>query len=65
MGIDLRLPIGALFTAFGAILSLYGVFGDPSQRAHSLGWNINLWWGLVLLIFGLAFLVAGRRPRPR
>jgi len=63
MGLDIRLPIGALFTAFGAILTLYGIFGDPGERSHSLGWNINLWWGLVLLVFGVVFLVAGRRAR--
>lgn len=61
MGIDIRLPIGALFTLMGALLTGYGVLGDRAQYARSAGWNVNLWWGLVLLVFGVAFLVAGRR----
>ncbi len=58
MNFDLRLPIGALFTVYGALLVLYGVFGDHSQYARSLGLNVNLVWGLVLLVFGLGMLVA-------
>lgn len=63
MGIDIRLPIGALFSLLGAILAVYGALADPAGTARSAGWNVNLWWGLVLLAFGLAFLVAGLRRR--
>lgn len=66
MNFDLRLPIGALFTLYGAMLSLYGLFGDKEQYARSLGVNINLIWGLVLLVFGSSMLIArarsGKRP---
>lgn len=58
MTFDLRLPIGALFTLYGALLTLYGVFGDKAQYARSLGLNVNLIWGLVLLVFGLSMLIA-------
>jgi hypothetical protein len=62
MNFDLRLPIGALFTVYGALLTLYGVFGDQAQYARSLGLNVNLIWGVVLLVFGLGMLlVRGRR----
>lgn len=61
MNFDLRLPIGALFTVYGALLTLYGVFGDQAQYARSLGLNVNLVWGLVLLVFGLGMLFARRR----
>lgn len=63
MGLDIRLPIGALFTLLGAILAIYGVVTDPAQFPRPVGWNVNLWWGLVLLAFGLVFLVAGLRRR--
>jgi hypothetical protein len=56
MNFDLRLPIGALFTLYGALLVLYGFFGDQAQYARSLGLNVNLIWGMVLLVFGLGML---------
>jgi hypothetical protein len=61
MNFDLRLPIGALFTLYGALLSLYGLFGDKAQYVRSLGLNINLIWGLVLLVFGASMLIARAR----
>jgi hypothetical protein len=61
MGLDLRLPIGALFTALGLVLTLYGEFSDPAIYARSLGVNVNLVWGCVLLVFGLTMLAVSRR----
>lgn len=61
MGLDIRLPIGMLFTLVGAVLAGYGMLGDPAIYQRSLGFNVNLWWGLVLLVFGLLFLWFGRR----
>jgi len=65
MNFDLRLPIGALFTVYGALLVLYGFFGDRAQYARSLGLNVNLGWGLVLLVFGLGMLFARARSGKR
>src|SRR3954467_13532141 len=48
MSFDLRLPIGALFTLFGLILAADGLLA----RRLVLGINVNLWWGLVMLLFG-------------
>jgi hypothetical protein len=56
MNLDLRLPIGMMFTIFGVILTGYGLLSDRAIYARSLGININLWWGLVLLAFGLVML---------
>jgi len=63
MGLDLRIPIGALFTALGLVLVIYGATSDPAIYARSLGINVNLIWGCVLLVFGLAMLAASRRWR--
>jgi len=60
MGLDLRLPIGVLFTALGLVLVIYGATSDPAIYARSLGINVNLVWGCVLLVFGLAMLAASR-----
>ncbi|HVJ45803.1 MAG TPA: hypothetical protein VM511_05410 [Luteolibacter sp.] len=58
MNFDLRLPIGILFSVFGLILSGYGLATKGSDiYQKSLGKNINLEWGIVLLVFGLFMLL--------
>ena len=61
MGLDIRLPIGLLFAILGALLVAYGLASDAAIYRRSLGVNVNLWWGLVLLAFGALMLVLGRR----
>ena len=63
MGLDIRLPIGGLFVALGLLLTLYGVFGDSSIYQRSLGINVNLGWGVMLLAFGLIMAGLARRGR--
>jgi intracellular septation protein A len=66
MTFDLRIPIGVLFTLFGLILTTYGFFTRGSEiYEKSLGRNINLQWGIVLLVFGLFMLLLtrlGKKP---
>jgi len=61
MGLDIRIPMGLMFTILGVMVTGYGVFSDRAIYQRSLGINVNLWWGLVLLAFGLVFLWLGRR----
>jgi hypothetical protein len=61
MGLDIRLPIGFLFTIFGVLLIAFGALSDKAIYARSLGININLEWGVVLLLFGALMLFLGRR----
>jgi len=61
MGLDIRLPIGMLFSIFGIMLIFFGLFSNPALYAQSLGININLDWGICLLLFGLVMLVLGAR----
>lgn len=61
MGIDIRLPLGILFSLLGLILVVYGIAGDSSLYQQSLGINVNLYWGLVLLVFGALMFVLSRR----
>jgi hypothetical protein len=58
MNFDLRLPIGLMFSTFGAILTVLGFVtnGKAELYQRSLNININLWWGLIMLVFGLAML---------
>jgi uncharacterized membrane protein len=61
MGLDIRLPIGMLFTIFGIMLIAFGAFSNPALYVQSLGININLNWGVVLLLFGAIMLFLGAR----
>ena len=56
MKLDARLPIGGMFTLIGTILTVYGLVSDDAIYQRSLGINVNLWWGLMLLAFGLVML---------
>ena len=60
MRLDIRLPIGMLFSICGILLVLFGALSNHQLYERSLDVNINLWWGLVMLLFGIAMLVLGR-----
>jgi hypothetical protein len=65
MKLDLRLPIGLMFSIIGVLLAVFGFASDPAIYQRSLGINVNLWWGLVLLVFGLVMLWLVRRGTAR
>ena len=54
---DIRLLIGGLFTLYGLMLSIAGIFTSDSARQKASGININLWLGLGMLALGLLFLL--------
>jgi len=61
MRLDIRLPIGLMFTVLGALLVVVGLLGGKSFLEQSQGTNVNLWWGIVMLVFGVVMFVLGRR----
>jgi len=66
---DIRLPMGLMFLIIGLVITIYGAMtmGDPMYTQHSLGINMNLWWGLVLTAFGALMLVltfTSKEPPP-
>jgi hypothetical protein len=67
MNLDLRIPMGLMFTMVGAILTAFGLGTRENLAlyARSLGIDANLWWGLVLLVFGIMMLTLGRRGQAR
>jgi hypothetical protein len=66
MDLDVRLPIGLMFSLFGVLLAGFGLVSDPRIYAeHSLGINVNLGWGVVLLAFGVTMLGLALRTRRR
>ena len=56
MNFDLRIPIGLMFSLYGVLLTTYGLVGKPDLK-RSLEINIDLIWGVVLLVFGAFMLV--------
>jgi hypothetical protein len=65
MGLDIRLPIGIMFAILGGVLTVYGAVADRAIFQRSLGINVDLIWGTVLLIFGASFVYFGRRSMRR
>jgi hypothetical protein len=60
MGLDIRLPIGLLFSVVGIMLTIYGAITRNSLiYEKSLGIDINLIWGVALLAFGVFMLLLG------
>ncbi len=62
MGIDLRYPIGLMFSLVGALLVGYGVV-RPGLRAPLTTVNLNLYAGLGMLAFGVSMLLLAARSR--
>jgi len=67
MILDLRIPIGLMFTLVGIILTAFGIStrGNVDLYSRSLGINVNLWWGIVLVIFGQIMFQLGRASQVR
>jgi hypothetical protein len=65
--LDLRLPIGGLFTVLGIMLAGFGLVtgGNTAMYEKSAGININLIWGVVMIVTGLIFLALARRGAAR
>jgi hypothetical protein len=60
MKLDIRTPLGLLFVVLGLLLAIFGAASQKDLYARSLGININLWWGLVLIVFGGSMLLLAR-----
>jgi cytochrome c biogenesis protein CcdA len=65
MGLDIRWPIGFMFTLIGVLLLIFGAAtnSNADMYKHSLGININFIWGIVLLIFGVLMLFGAMRGK--
>lgn len=65
MGLDIKFPIGLMFTILGLLLALFGLAtgGNEEMYRPSLGININLWSGSGMLLFGIIMLLFSRRVR--
>ncbi len=57
--LDIKIPIGLMFSVFGILLTIYGIFtfSNATLYAKAFNVNINLWSGIAMLIFGGAMLL--------
>ena len=67
MGLDIRWPIGLMFSLVGAMLVLDGLItgGNPEAYKRSLDINVNLYWGLLVLVFGGVMFISAWRGAKR
>ena len=65
MGLDIRVPLGLIFLVLGGILTAFGLYthADAALYARSLGVDLNLGWGGVMLAFGAVMFFVGRRQK--
>jgi hypothetical protein len=59
MGLDIKIPIGSMFSILGIILTIHGIVtnGNTEMYEQSLGHNINLWSGAFMMAFGAFMLL--------
>ena len=57
--IDIKMPIGLMFSALGLLITVYGLttMSNTEMYSKSFGINMNLWSGVGMLIFGGVMLV--------
>jgi hypothetical protein len=65
MQLDVRLPIGLMFSLFGVMLAVYGFVNGATVSQRLFGANLNLAWGLVMLAFGAFMLMLVLRARKK
>ena len=66
MGLDIRWPIGLMFSLIGVLLIGYGAVNSADSMRVDV--NINIIWGILLLVFGVFMLALAWRgaktPQP-
>ena len=63
--LDIKIPIGLMFSIIGVILLIYGFVtnNDVALYKKSFSYNINLWMGGLMLVFGLVMLLLVKRKK--
>jgi len=63
--VDIRIPIGLMFSILGILISIFGLVTRSNTEMYqsSLGINVNIIMGLLMLVFGLIMLYFARRKK--
>jgi hypothetical protein len=63
---DLKIPLGSLLGFYGIVLLVYGIFGPKDIYDKSFHLDINVIWGILLILISGAFLLSayyGRKAK--
>ena len=65
--VDIRIPIGLMFSIVGVLITGFGLFTISNTEMYhkSLGINVNIIMGVLMLIFGLVFLFFAFRKKKK
>ena len=65
--LDIWFFVGLLLSVYGVIITLAGVYYifNPQTAFYLHELNPSLWWGLIMLVSGLIFLITSIRRRSR
>ncbi len=65
--VDIRIPIGLMFSIFGLLITVFGLFTDSDSIMYqrSLGINVNIIMGIIMLVFGLGMLLFVRMKKKK
>jgi hypothetical protein len=63
--VDIRIPIGLMFSILGVLITIFGFVtkSDAGMYQRSLGINVNLIMGVVMLLFGLIMLYLATKKK--
>jgi hypothetical protein len=63
--VDIRIPIGLMFSIIGILISGFGfvTMSNTEMYHKSLGINVNIIMGVLMLVFGLVMLYFARRKK--
>ena len=62
MGLDIKVPIGLMFTILGLLRTIFGLAtaSNAEMYERSLDININLWTGAAMLVIGIVMLATSK-----
>ena len=65
--VDIRIPIGLMFSIVGVLITGFGFFTNSNVELYkkSLGINVNIIMGIFMLIFGLIMLYFAFRKKKK
>ena len=65
--VDIRYPIGLMFTILGVLITVFGfaTMSNAEMYQRSLGVNVNIIMGILMLIFGLIMLFFAMRKKKK
>ena len=63
--VDIRIPIGLMFSILGILITVFGIFtfSNAEMYQKSLGINVNIIMGILMLVFGLFMLILSGKKK--